>query len=112
MPYDAASVPPPHAVVRSNVSVTVPEVVTTASDGFAALKPGTRRWSVPVLLTVGSAERTAWLEVSGASCPPVDLLPGTVVRLSCTALVTPHSTVTVRLQTAEGGVASWDHTVR
>ena len=92
--------------------MSIPEVATTDSDGYAVLHPGTRRWSVPVLLTAQGDGRVAWLEVNGVGCPFAQLPPGTVVRLTCTALVKPHSTVTVRLRTSDAVIATWSHAVR
>jgi hypothetical protein len=106
---------PPHAVVRpaGTVTVTVPEVVTTASDGLpAVLTAGLHRWSVLVLLTTGAAPRTAWLDVNGESCSPVELVAGRAVRVLCTAWVPSRRTTTVTLETAGGVVAGWRHTAR
>jgi hypothetical protein len=105
-----AAVPPRPA---GTVTVTVPEVVTTASDGLPALLvAGLHRWSVLVLLTSGAAPRTAWLAVNGESCPPVELLPGRAVRVACTAWVPARRTTAVTLQTAGGVVARWQHSAR
>ena len=75
------------------------------------MHPGNRRWSVPVLLNQSASGRVAWLEVNDSSCPFVQLPPGAVVRLSCTSLVKPNSTVTVTLNTTDGVIATWVHTV-
>ena len=106
--------PRPPAVVRpvGNVALAIPEVATTASDGFPVLHPGKRRWNVAVLLNQWAAGRSAWLEVNSTRCAAVELPPGSIVRLPCTYLVKPHSTVTVRLMTADGVVSTWKHTVR
>ena len=112
--YDA-SPPPSHAVVRTagSVSVSMPEVATTASDGWpTVMRSGQRRWSVPVLLNQSASGRVAWLGVNGVRCPLVRLTPGQITRLSCTALVNPDSAVSVSQWTVDGVVATWRHTVR
>ena len=106
---------PPPAVVRpaGTASLAIPEVATTASDGEpSTLTPGRVRLSVPALLNVHAAPRHAWLEVNGATCTPVDLVPGEIANLTCAFVVRPRRDVTVRLVVAGDVVATWEHSGR
>lgn len=95
------------------VSVGIPEVAATATDGLAAvLRPGVTRVDVAVLLNPHADERLARLEVNGAACPWVALPPGSVVRLPCLFQAAPHARVTVRAVAGDTVVATWQHTVR
>jgi len=110
----APSLPPAHAVVRpvGTVSVTVPEVATTAGDGLAArLAPGRVRVDLPALLTVPNAERPAWLEVNGTDGPVVTLTSGSPRRLATSFVAHRGTAVTVRLVAGGVVVAVWHHSV-
>lgn len=107
LPVDLPPPPP-----TGTVSVSVPGVATTASDGLArSLRPGRVRVSLPVLLTVPGESRAAWLEIGGVADSPVLLEPGRTARVSATAVVRPASTVTVRLVAAGRVIRSWEHHV-
>lgn len=107
IPADVGSPPPVTVVVR------VPEVATTAADGLDhLLAAGRLRLVLPVWEASNGAAARAWLEVGRTACSPVDLHPGAVVRVSCSAHVRSGTQLTVRVVTDQGVVAAWSHAVR
>lgn len=108
LPYDAG---PPRSV-DATVSVSVPEVATTASDGLPrTLRPGRVRVDVPVLLAVPGQTRWAHAEVNGVPGPAVELHQGTVQRVTATSVVPAGAHVTVRVVVDGTVLTAWQHAV-
>ena len=94
------------------MSVRVPEVATTASDGLpGTLRPGRVRVSLPVLLTVPGETRSAHVEVNGVAGPSVELHQGSAQRVTATSVVRAGTRATVRVVVDGSVVTAWQHTV-